>query len=148
METMKYNGYFGEEDVILKVESFEKGLAVCIQLCDKDGEPFDTITKNLGNNAGNGSIVNPYCGWIDTNNCPGAVEFIIKNGLGQPYIRFGSPVMMSSGMCQYPYYQFNKEKLTELDPEGTAEYEANWNGQMEGAIKEVVGIWFEDDDED
>lgn len=44
--------------------------------------------------------------FVDTNNCPWAEEFIIKNKLG-----INLNFTAQSGYCQYPLYEFDLNKL-------------------------------------
>lgn len=74
-------------------------------------EPYGDITVNLG-------TVPDYCGFLDVNNLPGIAEFVEKNDLARPL-----NILLPSGFCCYPLYEFNKEKLRELCPEGMKEYE-------------------------
>lgn len=50
--------------------------------------------------------------YIDTNNCPWAVEFIEKEGLGKRTGRMGR-----SGYCTYPVVKFDMEKVKEKEAE-------------------------------
>jgi len=139
MEEMIFNGYAGDETVEkVTVESYRGGIALGIQLWAQD-EPLALLTVNLGNCAGNGSVVMPYCGWLDVNNAPTAESFVERYGIGTPYTRFGCPVIGYSGFCRYPYFQFSKEKLMELDPEGCRKYEEAYDRGLKKALKEVCG---------
>jgi len=53
--------------------------------------------------------------WASSDN---TLDFIKNNHLGEP---LGYAV--SSGYSKYPVYEFNEERLKELDPEGYAEFE-------------------------
>lgn len=136
---MKYESlYGGSTDVTLRVEKFYgSGLPVAIQLYCDEG-PFATLTKNLGDDSGNLSVISPFCAWVDINNNPEAEKFIQDNGLGEPYVRFGEPVVAFSEYCCYPLYIFNKARLEELDSKGTAEYEENYWKNVEKARKKLL----------
>lgn len=60
-----------------------------------------TITKCL-----QGYILSDNESFVDTNNCPWAVDFIKRYGLGEPTDRYGE-----SGYCRYPLYKFNMVQL-------------------------------------
>lgn len=135
---MQYESFYsGATDVTLKIETYSKGLPIRIQLYCDEG-PFATLTTNLDNDSGNGSIMSPFCGWVDVNNNPEAEDFIRNYSLGEPYTRFGEPVLAFSGYCCYPLYQFDKQKLMELDPKGTAAYEENYKKHAEKARKKLL----------
>lgn len=123
---MKYDdGFFSCNIQAVKIEAFCSDLPICIDFYDEEGPAF-RATVNIGSFAGNSSIVMKNCGWLDTNNVPGIEMFIQEHGLGEPYTRFGSPVIGHSGFCSYPLYKFDRAKLMELDAEGLERYEAHW----------------------
>ena len=64
------------------------------------GEPWATLTKNLGNKLPEGYA------YVDVNNCPWAPDFIEENGLGEFAEGF-----RHSGFCDYPLYKFDLSKL-------------------------------------
>ena len=135
---MKYKGYFEEYEVDkVEVGSYAKGLPIYIQLYGKE-EPLATVTVNLGDSAGNGAVLMPFVGFVDTNNNPGIMQFLNENGFGEPFKRFGAPVTVYSGYCEYPVYEFNRQKLAELDPEGTERYYKTYCERMEKARKKFV----------
>lgn len=83
----------------------------------------ETITVNLGTDIGNGSTIQPFMAYLDTNNCPGIGKILAQAEIAEPYVRFGKPVSMKSGYCNYPLYVFNKSVLKEFDPSGLEVYE-------------------------
>lgn len=81
----------------LHKEKYVNGrLAITIE-CE-DGEPFATLTVNLPDEP----ETKANQAYVDTNNCPWAMEFIAKNGLGRDTGAVGF-----SGYCQYPLVEFN-----------------------------------------
>lgn len=66
-------------------------------------EYFDTITVNLEFGFAHGNLA-----YVDTNNCPWAVEMLEENGIASPTGMYGR-----SGWCEYPLYEFNLEKFSE-----------------------------------
>lgn len=94
-------------------------------------EPYGDLTVNLG-------YVPDYCGFLDINNNPGIASFVEENGLARPL-----DIEVPSGFCCYPLYEFNKEKLRELCPEGMKDYENKVVKEKENArkmpIEEVKG---------
>jgi hypothetical protein len=75
--------------------------AVCLE--ELDGAPFATLTVNLP-----GPKLPDGYGYVDTNNCPWAEEFICKYDLGEP-----AGVAARSGYCIYPLYKFNTNRIKE-----------------------------------
>ena len=126
---------YGSEELPIHVANYtETPMCMALKLSTKNGMPYTTLSVNLGNDIGNDSFMQRYCAFVDTNNFPDAAEFIEENGLGEPYTRFGSPVIAQSGWCEYPLYQFNEAKLNELDPEGCKQYDERW---QKGLIDEM-----------
>ena len=114
---MKLETEFGTEEIQLEVEQYLHNGNLCISMYYKeDGEwlPYGELTTNLP------TRLPPYCGYVDTNNLSGVIDFIEKYGLGQ-----NTGLEAQSGFCRYPMYLFDAEKLRELCPEGMAEYERN-----------------------
>lgn len=93
-------------------------MAVIIEC--KDGD--DVITVNLGNDIGNGSQIQPFMAFLDTNNCPHIAEAIEAAGLAKPYIRFGQPVIKQSGYVSYPLYVFDEKVLREYNSKEVNDY--------------------------
>ena len=138
-EILTYRDAFGNDIRItsIRVGTYGKNsLPVNMELYCEDG-PYAAVTKNFGNASGNESIVMPFCGWIDTNNNPGIVQFLQENEIAKPYERFGEPVFVQSGFCTYPYYQFDRERLSRLDPKGTEGYLKNWEKAQKKALKSL-----------
>lgn len=107
--------FSGRVSVKLEVSSYMNNGRLYIGLTETGGEypePFADITVNID------APCPPYCGYVDTNSCPGLEEFIEKNGLGE-----FMDMMGHSGFCQYPLYMFHAEKLRELEPYGMEVYE-------------------------
>lgn len=73
---------------------------LAISLFELREGPYATLTVNLDD------TLPLDMGYVDTNNCYWAEEFIQKNGLGEPTGEYGY-----SGFCSYPLYKFNLEKL-------------------------------------
>ena len=73
-------------------------LAIC--LLEDDRAPFATLTVNLEEKLPHGYA------YVDTNNCPWAVDFIDDNNLGEFVGAYGQ-----SGFCTYPLYKFNEEVI-------------------------------------
>lgn len=93
--------FSGRVSVKLEVSSYMNNGRLYIGLTETGGEypePFADITVNID------APCPPYCGYVDTNSCPGLEEFIEKNGLGE-----FMDMMGHSGFCQYPLYMFHAE---------------------------------------
>ena len=98
---MRVTCYGKTYEVYLVTGNYANNDSLAIQLFEKDGSPFATITVNLDN-----ALQNDEYAFLDTNNCPWAEDFVIKNGLGE-FTGF----LGASGFCSYPLYQFDKVKL-------------------------------------
>lgn len=90
------------ENVFLQVGKYQADDSIAIQAWNQKDGPIATITvclcdRSLGENEA----------YIDSNNCPWAVEFIQKYNLGKITGRTGR-----SGYCTYPVVRFNMEQLT------------------------------------
>lgn len=64
---------------------------------DSFWEPFCDITVNLF-----APITNGKCGYLDTNNAPFIVKFLLDNNLGKLTGRTAQ-----SGFCEYPEFEFD-----------------------------------------
>lgn len=77
---------------------------LCISLIDtSDNCVYGNITVNL-------QPLNPNMAAIDTNNIPEAEEFIKTYELGKD-----TGIRITSGFCTYPVYEFDMDKLNELN---------------------------------
>lgn len=113
-------------------------LAVGIQLWS-DNEPFATATFSLGNDSGCCTLVRPFRAWVDTNNNPEMEIFLTEHGFGKPCVRFGEPVLGMSGYCIYPYWEFDADRLKELDPDGCIRYADAYGKRAEKTLKKIYG---------
>lgn len=117
---MKLKTPYSRDYDITKVNvcSYRNNNNLAIQLmCNEDGhdEPYGTLTVNFD------LTLPPFMGYVDVNNIPYIKNFIKENGLGEEVPGY----KYQSGFVSYPLYQFNKEKLRELDPNGFEEYMKN-----------------------
>lgn len=87
------------------------------------------MTVCLGNYQSELSFVQFGSTFIDINNFPEAPQILEATGLATPYLKFGEPVEKQSGFIVYPLYEFDKNKLAELDPKGFAQYKEDWSKQ-------------------
>lgn len=120
---MKLKTEYGTEKIQLEVLTnyFTGGLSIGMNYKDNsEWMPYGELTTTLPTRVPN------YCAFVDTNNYPGAIEFIEKYQLGEK-----TEFEAKSGFCTYPLYLFNAEKLRKLCPEGMEEYERSI-----GVIKE------------
>lgn len=101
------------------VASYNSNGNLCLGLEDIDeyGEmsAFGYVTVNT-------AITMPYlCAAIDTNNMgEGVINFLLENDFGEFTGR-----AVASGYCEFPIFQFNEDKLMELDYDGLVEYKRN-----------------------
>ena len=75
-------------------------------------EMYGDITVNLGVECP------PYCSFVDTNNLENVEQFVVDNKLG-----VFTGMTRRSGFCEYPLYQFDPERLRQLEPDGLKQYE-------------------------
>lgn len=68
----------------------------------KEGEPFGVLTVNLNNELPRNMA------YIDTNNMPDALNFLIKNDLAEDTGKTGE-----SGFCTYPLVKLKLDKIPE-----------------------------------
>nr|DAO43597.1 MAG TPA: protein of unknown function (DUF4313) [Caudoviricetes sp.] len=98
--TMKAS-YGTYEDVVLRVSKYMADESIAVMAENQQDGPIATITvclcdKSLGENEA----------YIDTNNCPWAMDFIKEYKLGTPTGRTGR-----SGFCEYPVVKFDTLQL-------------------------------------
>lgn len=103
---MLYRTPYGNWEVEAKRSRYSNNGNLAIQLITPEGEPVSTLTVNIMDG------VCEYRGeeyaYVDTNNNPTGVKFILENELGEPTGEVGY-----SGFCEYPLYRFNLDKLKE-----------------------------------
>ena len=93
---MEISSYGEIYDVRVEKKYYENNHNLALRLIDKsDGSVFAVLTKNLDRRL---PLDQAY---VDTNNCPWAVDFIAKNKLGVPMKEY-----RRSGYCAYPLYRF------------------------------------------
>lgn len=103
-----YNGdEVKEYNVMLEIDKYAYGGSIYMGLwaeIEEFGnlfyEPYCDITVNI-----TGYPLNKDCAFLDTNNSPFIVDFLLKNGLGKLTGR-----TVGSGYCTYPEFQFDIEK--------------------------------------
>lgn len=102
-------------------------LAMYVSLKEKEeNDSKQIITVCLGNYQSEDSFVQHGCSFIDINNNPCIVNLLEQTGFAKPYIKWGQVIEMQSGFVSYPVYEFNKNMLKELDPQGFEEYTKKW----------------------
>ena len=119
-------------DVVMHTGSYiSHPMCMYLALDSKEDGPLATITVNLGIGDGRETILPPFTSFIDTNNNPEATQWLEKTGLAKPFLNgAGAPVMVPSGYCEYPLYQFNRAKLEEYDLEGVSNYMMEYSNAM------------------
>lgn len=89
------------EGVYLQAGKYQVDNSVAIQAWNRQDGPIATLTVCLCDKSlGKGEA------YIDTNNCPWALDFIKENKLGEPTGKW-----RKSGFCTYPAVKFNTEQL-------------------------------------
>lgn len=101
--------FLGEDYLLAPyVNRYENNDSLAILLFGEDDELFCDMTVNITGSGTSGS----NCAFVDTNNNPWIIEFILDNGLGKPTGRYGM-----SGYCTYPEYEFDLSRMNEGFPE-------------------------------
>lgn len=85
-------------EVTLRFGHYMAGKSLALSLDTTDGEPFATITVNLMSTKAHANYA-----YVDTNNCPWATEFLVKNDIAKPVPN----TYCQSGLCLYPLFEFN-----------------------------------------
>lgn len=92
---------FGEyKNIKLEINHYAADNSLAIELWDDEG-PVATLTTCLCN-----PTLNENEAYVDTNNCPWALNFISENNLGED-----TGFARSSGYCIYPLVAFNMDEL-------------------------------------
>lgn len=87
-----------EYKVHIKKSIYTNNGNLAIQLIEDDGAPFAMLTVNID------KLPHGY-GYLDTNNCPWAVDFVKDNNLGE----FAGAHTVS-GFYAYPLFRFFEEE--------------------------------------
>lgn len=128
--SLKYNG----KEYELRIQSYPMApLSMFIAMQEKGNTnpAYErTMTVCLGNYQSELSFVQFGSSFIDINNFPEAPQILEATGLATPYLKFGEPVEKQSGFVVYPLYEFDKNKLSELDPKGFSQYQEDWYKQF------------------
>ena len=75
-------------------------------------ESYAVITVNLsGSPYGDVKYQDDTHAYIDTNNCPWAIDWLVENNLGRPDPR---DIYGMSGYCTYPLFEFFLNNFDEL----------------------------------
>lgn len=93
------------EGVYLQVGKYVADNSVAIQAWNQQDGPIATITVCLCDDS-----LKEGEAYVDTNNCPWAVDFIEQGELGKRTGRVGR-----SGYCVYPVVKFDMEKVKEKE---------------------------------
>ena len=140
------------ENVELNVMTYTRDhLCMAITLTAEDGNPLGDVTAYIGHDIGNGSVMMANAAFIkDYGENAGMGDWLVKNGIAEPYMRFGKPVVGHSGMAEYPLYNFNINKLKELDPEGWELHTSRWQKAYEewAEQEEDMDLWLLADEEE
>ena len=140
------------ENVELNVMTYTRDhLCMAITLTAEDGNPLGDVTAYIGHDIGNGSVMMANAAFIkDYGENAGMGDWLVKNGIAEPYMRFGKPVVGHSGMAEYPLYNFNINKLKEMDPEGWELHTSRWQKAYEewAEQEEDMDLWRLEDEEE
>ncbi len=115
LKTLRYDGEYGHEDVIIRVYSYADRNRLYIGLYKEENgecEDFDDLTINL-----NREDVKENEAFINHNSCKSKLQFIKKYHLGEIL-----PDTAVSGYCTFAKVAFNLDRLAEFDPDGVCAY--------------------------
>ena len=108
MERLVVHSFYSiPTEVTIELGKYGTNNSLAISLWCDEG-PFARLTVNLPG----AKPPIPYA-YVDTNNCPWAVEFIKKYKLGEDTDMLGH-----SGYCSYPLYKFDLERLQQIEKDG------------------------------
>lgn len=107
------------EKVCLDIKWYQNG-NLCIRIMSEENGYPESLMKLTVNG---GKVLPDYFAYLDTNNVRNAVNFVIKNGLGELVIGREFPRIIQRGFCVYPLYKFSASVLHSLCPEQAEEYE-------------------------
>lgn len=100
---------FGTYDIILTRQQYRspQTLAVLALTVEDDEvvEEFAVLTVNLDCYSGMNNQ-NDRRAFVDSNNCPWALEFLAENGIAKPV-----GILQQSGFCLYPLYEWDTTKF-------------------------------------
>lgn len=125
------NPWTGEvEEVALEIGYYRKPKRLALQLyVVEDGtlvEPYATVSVNLPEeNCGEWEF------FVDSNNCPWAMDWLMKNGIAEPCYVYGF-----SGYCCYPMMRLSKRLIAEekalryAEKRGVCEYHVDKRNRM------------------
>lgn len=100
--------YATYDDCVLAVGRYQLDGSIAVEIVSKREGPVARITVCLCDLS-----LGEYESYIDTNNCPWAVNFLKSKGLAKMTGR-----KRRSGYCMYPAMEFDKDKLAEFEGEG------------------------------
>lgn len=105
MNTFKFTSRYGTEYELAFEKAYYVYGGIAIEVwCDGEygWEPYATLTKCLGD------FPPTHCAYLDSNNVPDLVEFVIGKGWCE---QVGEG---ASGFCTYPFVEFTDEFLNEI----------------------------------
>lgn len=113
-----YVNHYGKQHIIgVELNRYVADNTLYIELwCDTDGfpEPFATLTTCLDITSSlkpeYRSLVKDNVSFLDTNNCPWAIEFVKEYKLGKP-----TTIISHSGYCTYPLYEWDLDALKKYE---------------------------------
>lgn len=115
-KTLPFIWEYGQEDIILKVQSYfyGKGIAVLMYTRGEEGElePFSELTVNLPHDT-----LKPGEGYIDGNFTKEKLQFMEQHKLGKLL-----PGKGYSGFVTYQKVAFDLEQLSKFDQKGVEEF--------------------------
>ena len=107
MKSYTLKTQFGSYEVLPYEMRYVVNNAIAVQLMDADDfAPFAMLTVNLPDDEDTRELCGDNAQFVDTNNCPWAIEFLEENEIAKPTGFCGF-----SGFCVYPLYQFDTNKL-------------------------------------
>lgn len=136
----------------VSVSGFQtNGLGLCLTLCTDTNQLVSTLTFDNGPYLDNGVPIPKNCGWVDTKSMPHVEQFIQQTGLGRPVVIDGKPIVVQYEFEHHPLYQFNPEKLCQMDPKGYDRYSKGYASAYRSEMSYLKALQlnqFEDNDDD
>ena len=108
MKTLNYNSWGLDHAIQFRFSKYVENDNLYVGMVSLDGEygpePYTDVTVNLS------EPCKANCAFIDTNNNPGIINWLIENNLGTLTGRIGF-----SGFCVYHELEFDMEKMREYE---------------------------------
>lgn len=130
------------EKLVLKVDCY-RSEPMCMRLTKpleegRSESERKIVSMFLGNQDMADGRMPMYCAYLNAALPDYEVikQQIVSQGLAEPVIRNGNPVISDNNVHAYPLYRFNADKLREMDPKGMEQYEHGY--KMSSMIQQMA----------